>query len=150
MSDYKTQLKLANKVPKFYFGQEVETPLGKGIIVNIHASHNGLYISWESASANVWFSTLEAKGGFVNSTFKLSELKSIGSKEQKLANEKEKKSAEAWNDFREGAYRQEMEKMVICKCDKPDAWFTALNTCRNCNGEIYSDLKRSRRYFIKP
>ena len=61
-------------VPKFNLGQLVKTPDGEGIIVNLHVEYNGLYISEETAKATVWYSTDEAKNGWVSKEYALKEL----------------------------------------------------------------------------
>jgi hypothetical protein len=62
-------------MPRFHLGQEVETPIGKGIIVKLSMPHNGLYISSNISFATIWFSTSESKSGWVNKEFSLSEIK---------------------------------------------------------------------------
>jgi len=80
LSDYEAALKLVSSLPKFHLGQEVETKDGIGIIVSLNMFHNGLYISPESSSAVVWYSTEKAflEGTrWVNAVYLLSELKAV-------------------------------------------------------------------------
>lgn len=82
-SDYESALERVSSLPKFYLGQEVETKDGRGIIVSLNMFHNGLYLSPESNSAVVWFSTQKAvsKGSkWVNAVYLLSELKAVENK----------------------------------------------------------------------
>jgi hypothetical protein len=79
-SDYESALERVSSLPKFYLGQEVETKDGRGIIVSLNMFHNGLYLSPESSSAVVWFSTEKAAATgsrWVNAVYLLSELKPI-------------------------------------------------------------------------
>lgn len=55
MDDYTKNLKRVSDYPKFYLGQEVDTPNGKGIIINLSTPSNGLYISPERSTAIVWY-----------------------------------------------------------------------------------------------
>jgi hypothetical protein len=91
-SDYQKALDGIKSIPKIYLGQEVNTPVGRGIVVSIHMEYNGLYLSPEK-SIIVWFSTSEAKGGFVNKQFELSELKIS----QIIRKEKLQKLNSQWN-----------------------------------------------------
>lgn len=75
MTDYQKALRQASLMPRFHLGQEVETPIGKGIIVKLVMPFNGLYISSNISFAVVWFSTSDSKDGWVNREFSLSEIK---------------------------------------------------------------------------
>lgn len=75
MSDYSKAIEQTKLMPRFYLGQEVETPIGKGIIVHIQMEWNGLYIQPERSGAVIWFSTSCSKNGWVSKEFKLSDLK---------------------------------------------------------------------------
>ena len=83
MTDYEKALNSVKDIPKFYLGQEVDTEIGRGIIVHLNMDFNGLYIQPEVATAVVWFSTSDSKGGWVNKSFKLSELK-VNYRKEKL------------------------------------------------------------------
>lgn len=83
MNDYEKALDAVKYMPRLYLGQEVKTPIGKGIIVKINMHFNGLYISPQTSTAVVWFSTMEAKDGWVNKEFRLSELE-INFRKEKL------------------------------------------------------------------
>lgn len=72
--DYQVALEHANKVPLFYIGQEVKTPIGIGIIVMLQIPYNGLHIMTDKATAVVWFGVETAKGGFSSKSFNLSEI----------------------------------------------------------------------------
>lgn len=61
-------------MPKFFLGQEVTTPDGEGVIVELKTEWNGLYIQEERATATVWYSTDEAQNGWVSRSYKLSEI----------------------------------------------------------------------------
>lgn len=74
-SDYEKGLKSLSNIPKFHIGQEVKTPDGKGIIVNIEMPYNGLYIEPHRCRAVVWYSTMGAANGWVSKPYDLSELK---------------------------------------------------------------------------
>lgn len=88
-SDYEKALDRIKEIPQVYLGQEVKTPVGKGIVVALMMDYNGLYILPELSKVTVWFSTSGAKGGWVNTTFKLSELK-INNRKDKLKKIEEK------------------------------------------------------------
>ena len=81
-SDYELALNNISKITKFYLGQEVETPDGVGIIVEMELENNGLYISIESISIVVWYSTSGAKNGKVRWAYKLDEVKEVKSIER--------------------------------------------------------------------
>lgn len=83
MSDYKNSLYKVKKIPKIYLGQEVKTPIGKGIVIKLKMDYNGLYLIPERSIAVVWFSTSEAKDGWLCKEFKLSELE-INFRKEKL------------------------------------------------------------------
>lgn len=76
-NDYKNALERTKIIPKIYLGQEVDTPIGRGIIVSMVMEYNGLYIVPERSKAVVWFSTADAKNGWCNKEFNLSELKTL-------------------------------------------------------------------------
>ncbi len=77
MRTYESELETMSNLPKFYLGQEVVSPIGKGIIINLQMPSNGLYLSPEKATAIVWFSTEAAQAGWVQKEFSLDELKVI-------------------------------------------------------------------------
>lgn len=77
MRTYASELESMNKLPRFYLGQEVVTPIGRGIIIRMEMPSNGLYLSPEKATAIVWFSTEAAQQGWVQKEFALDELKDI-------------------------------------------------------------------------
>jgi len=76
-TDYEKALDRIKDFPKIYLGQEVDTPVGRGIMVSFHMDYNGLYLSPERSIAVVWFSTSESKQGWVTKQFELSELKTL-------------------------------------------------------------------------
>lgn len=82
-SDYEKALESVKNIPKIYLGQEVKTEIGKGIVVKISMDFNGLYIRPEVSEVVVWFSTADAKSGWVSKSFMLSELK-INYRKEKL------------------------------------------------------------------
>ena len=73
-SDYQKALDLVKNIPKIYLGQEVLTPIGKGIVVRIEMMYNGLYLSPEWSKVVVWFSTSDSKDGWVSHEYNISEL----------------------------------------------------------------------------
>jgi len=75
LSDYQKELIHVKDIPKIYLGQEVKTEIGKGIVVKIEMSFNGLYLSPEQAMCVVWFSTSSTKNGWVSKSFRISEVK---------------------------------------------------------------------------
>jgi hypothetical protein len=52
---YEDNLRNVSEFPKYYLGEEVNTPEGKGIIVSLKMPTNGLYISPEKSEVIVWF-----------------------------------------------------------------------------------------------
>ena len=74
LTDYEKGLEAVKNIPKVYLGQEVQTPFGKGIIVEMEMDFNGLYIRPEVASVIVWFSTRNSKNGWVTHSFRLNEI----------------------------------------------------------------------------
>jgi hypothetical protein len=64
-----------SRLPKVYLGQEINTPLGKGIVINMSMPSNGLYLSPEKAELTVWFSTMQFKHGWVQYTYSYNDLK---------------------------------------------------------------------------
>lgn len=85
MTDYQKALDRIKTIPKIYLGQEVDTPVGRGIVVSMQMEFNGLYLSPERSTAILWFSTSEARGGWVSKQFNLSELKILQTnRKQKL------------------------------------------------------------------
>lgn len=79
LSDYEKALHIANVMPRFYLGQEVQTKDGKGIIVDLKMQWNGLYIEPNTSEAVVWYSTESAAsrvegGNWVSFTYRLTEL----------------------------------------------------------------------------
>lgn len=85
MESYAKALELTKNMPKVYLGQEVKTPIGKGIVVKIEMQYNGLYIMPERSSAVVWFSTDNSKEGWICKEFFLTELQ-INYRKEKLEN----------------------------------------------------------------
>jgi hypothetical protein len=75
MNDYKRAKESLSDLPRFYLGQEVETDLGVGVIVNMKMDFNGLYLEPLSSKAIVWFSTESSKQGWVSYTFFFNEIK---------------------------------------------------------------------------
>jgi hypothetical protein len=73
-TDYDVSKRTASYIPKIYLGQEINTPLGKGIVVSLSMPSNGLYLSPEKAELTVWFSTQQAKDGWVQRTYTFTEL----------------------------------------------------------------------------
>lgn len=82
-TDYEKALILIKDIPKFHLGQEVDTEIGRGIIVLLEMNFNGLYLLPETSTAVVWFSTSDSKSGWVSKSFKLSELK-VNYRKEKL------------------------------------------------------------------
>jgi hypothetical protein len=74
MNDYEKALERMKELPNFKLGEEVSTPIGKGIIVSLEMPSNGLYLSPERATAVVWFSTETTPNGWVQKEFALNEL----------------------------------------------------------------------------
>lgn len=77
MTDYDKALKAVEGLSHFMLGQEVMTPIGKGIIVSLEMPSNGLYLSPQKATAVVWFSTQTSQNGWVQKEFPLSELEYV-------------------------------------------------------------------------
>lgn len=77
MNDYEKALERMKELPNFKLGDEVSTPIGKGIIVSLEMPSNGLYLSPERATAVVWFSTEGSTNGWVQKEFELNELYNI-------------------------------------------------------------------------
>ena len=74
-SEYnKKIIKRISHIPKFHLGELVNTPDGVGIIVEMKMDWNGLYISHETSRATVWYSTDEAKNGWVSKEYSLNAL----------------------------------------------------------------------------
>lgn len=61
-------------MPRFCLGQTIKTIDGEGIIVELKMEWNGLYVNEESSVATIWYSTDEAKNGFVSRQYKITEL----------------------------------------------------------------------------
>jgi hypothetical protein len=77
-SDYDVAKKrITDELPKFYLGQEVLTPIGKGLLVSLSMPTNGLYVSPERADCLVWFSTQDSKEGWVSQTYTLKEINPV-------------------------------------------------------------------------
>lgn len=74
MDDYTKNLKRASEFPKYYLGQEIDTPEGKGIIVCLSMPTNGLYISPERSSIIVWYGVDPEKTHWVQKSYLASEL----------------------------------------------------------------------------
>lgn len=73
-TDYDVSKRTASYIPKVYLGQEIDTPLGKGIVISMSMPSNGLYLSPERAELTVWFSTQQAKDGWTQHTYTFTEL----------------------------------------------------------------------------
>jgi len=73
-SDYENAKKITSELPKIYLGQEISTPLGLGLVINIKMPSNGLYLSPEKAECLVWFGTDNSKSGWVQYSYSLKEL----------------------------------------------------------------------------
>jgi len=73
MNDYNDAIKKLINFSKYYLGQEVNTDIGKGIIVELTMPRNGLYISPEKTSIVVWFGTAK-DNGWVNKLYSIQEL----------------------------------------------------------------------------
>jgi len=74
-TDYDLSKRTVSYIPKVSLGQEIDTPLGKGIVIFLSMPSNGLYISPERAELTVWFSTQQSKEGWVQHTYNFTELK---------------------------------------------------------------------------
>jgi hypothetical protein len=74
MTDYEKAKINACSIRQYYLGQEVQTKIGKGIIVSLSMECNGLYISPERSKCTVWFGTEGNKEGFVQMEFRLLEI----------------------------------------------------------------------------
>ena len=82
--DYNKALERTKEMIHVYLGQEVRTPIGKGIVVSLKMGEwNGLYISPDDSKVVVWFGVSNSKDGWVNTEFRLSELK-INDRQEKL------------------------------------------------------------------
>lgn len=85
MRNYNTELAAVADLPKVALGEEVDTPIGRGIIVSMEMPFNGLYLSPQKAIAVVWFSTTDSINGWVSREFRLPELKKIITIENKIS-----------------------------------------------------------------
>jgi hypothetical protein len=74
MIGYESAKKDLNNLPHFYIGQEVNTELGKGIIVKLIIPNNCYYISPERSKCSVWFGSDNSKFGWNLKEFTLSDL----------------------------------------------------------------------------
>jgi hypothetical protein len=78
-TSYEKAINEVKSMPKFHLGQEVKTPDGKGIIVDIKMEWNGLYLEPSLSKAVVWYSTEGAVtkkegGSWVSFTYSLDKL----------------------------------------------------------------------------
>jgi len=80
MNDYESNLNNVSKLPKFYLGQEVDSPNGKGIITNLDMSSNGLYLSPERSTAVVWHGCDSSKTSMVQEQYSLEDLNKFNKK----------------------------------------------------------------------
>jgi len=71
---YKIALKAITEIESFALGEEVVTPIGRGIIISLTMPANGLYLSPERADVIVWFSTAESTNGWVQHEFYLRDI----------------------------------------------------------------------------
>lgn len=78
-TDYNVAKDSLKDFPKYYLGQEVQTPLGKGIIIELFMRANGLHVLPNDCGCIVWFGTEEAfsRAGFVQKKFDLSDIDTI-------------------------------------------------------------------------
>jgi hypothetical protein len=77
-TDYEKALLSLKDFPKYYLGQEVKTPLRKGIIIEQRMHANGICLTpVSSSSCIVWFSTESRKEGFVQKIFSYSEIETV-------------------------------------------------------------------------
>lgn len=60
--DYSRGMEAVKNLPRYYLGEEVNTPEGTGIIIKLEMEANGLYLSPERSKMCVWFSTSKAAG----------------------------------------------------------------------------------------
>lgn len=79
--DYDINLKKLSEYPKYYLGQEVNTPEGKGIIISLCMPSNGLYLSPERSTAVIWYGTNMDKTSWVQLSYSLGELNEHNKKE---------------------------------------------------------------------
>jgi hypothetical protein len=80
MKDYKRALESFKEIPQHYLGEEVITPLGIGLIVQLDVPFNGLYVSPVCGEVVVWFSTeraVEEGIKWVNHKFPINKIKKI-------------------------------------------------------------------------
>jgi hypothetical protein len=73
-SDYEIAKRCVSILPGISLGQEIDTPIGKGIVIRLAMPSNGLYLSPEQAEVVVWYSTMGSKSGWVQSSYKYPEL----------------------------------------------------------------------------
>ena len=76
-TDYENALSILKDFPKYYLGQEVQTPIGKGILIELHMKANGLYLHPPSSTCIVWFSTQSSKEGWVQKLFDITDIDEI-------------------------------------------------------------------------
>jgi hypothetical protein len=74
-TDYGKAKIRVSSLPKITLGQEINTPLGKGIVISLSMPSNGLYLSPEKAEVTVWFSTMQFKHGWVQYSYSYNDLK---------------------------------------------------------------------------
>ena len=79
MNDYEKALKLLEDMPKYHLGQEVNTPNGKGIIVELNMDHNGLYLVPHRSGVKVWYSNQRAveSDGWITNSYVLTQISAI-------------------------------------------------------------------------
>jgi hypothetical protein len=74
-TDYGKAKIRVSSLPKITLGQEINTPLGKGIVISLSMPSNGLYLSPEKAEVTVWFSTMQFQHGWVQYSYSYNDLK---------------------------------------------------------------------------
>ena len=88
MTDYQKALESVKNLPHIYIGQEVSTPIGKGIVVSIEMDYNGLNLNPYRTMVTVWYGTERDTCGWLKKTFNISDVKIT--RKQKLENINEK------------------------------------------------------------
>jgi len=73
-TDYEIAKRCVSILPGISLGQEINTPIGKGIVIKLSMPSNGLYLSPEQAEVVVWYSTMGSKSGWVQSSYNYPEL----------------------------------------------------------------------------
>lgn len=74
-SNYTNSVLNIKKYPKFYIGQEVNSPFGHGIIVELKMPFDDLLVSPESTIATIWYGSEGAKQGHIQKEFPTKDLK---------------------------------------------------------------------------